>query len=254
MIEISELRPYKDRYAGMSFKPLEITAVLLPGSPVVLYDPIYLDNLLARAVLEDAMSGLVTLEPTPEPYDIPIPVECAWRDDDGLPLWAASVFLPIGEAISDVSYTHKRLGRFEFSEKQPKTSMGRYMDRRTPIPSKVCRVWRAFCIGDIDEIARLLRPIRFLGKRRNIGFGEVESWSVSDQWAGQAIDTIVQDGALVHAIPEDAARHLELSINGAPSLVGWTPPQWKPSLFRPGWRVGTAARILDETADRHCQA
>ena len=31
--------------------------------------------------------------------------------------------------------------------------------------------------GDADEIQRLLSPVKFIGKRRASGFGEVESWS-----------------------------------------------------------------------------
>jgi hypothetical protein len=34
---------------------------------------------------------------------------------------------------------------------------------------------------------------------------------------------------------------LGLHIAEMPTLVGWTPPQWKPALFSYGWAIGTAA-------------
>lgn len=119
------------------------------------------------------------------------------------------------------------------------------MDRRNPNPVLVCKEWRAFCIGNIDEISNLLPVIRFLGKHHNVGFGEIAEWEI-DEWNGKAIDTIVQNNRLIHALPEQAAVELGIKIDSPTSLIGWTPPQWKPTLFRMGWLAGTNISDLNQ--------
>jgi len=238
MIQIPEFRSYAEYYAVLPLESLRVTVTLRQA--MILYDPVYLDNLLARAVLEKAR-GHAILNNTSEPYEFPLPLKRLWTAENGCPLWAASVFLPEGKTITDIIYLHKRLGRLEFSEKQPKSNVGRWMDRRIPYQTKQTETkrWHALCIGNEQEIACLLPLIRFLGKRRNVGFGEVAQWDV-EAWDGSDVDTMVQEGHLVHALPEGAAEILGLQLEGSPSLVGWTPPQWKPSLFAQGWRIGTA--------------
>ena len=239
MVQIPELQSYKNHCTELLFQPLRVIVTLKQA--MILYDPLYLDNLLARAVLEMAC-GHAVLENTPEPYEFPLPLKRLWTAENGCPLWAASVFLPDGEMITDVVYLHKRLDRFEFSERQPKSNVGRWMSRRIPYQTRQTKThrWYALCVGNQDEIADLLTLIRFLGKRRNVGFGEVAQWDI-EAWNDDELDTLIQDEHLVHALPQDAAGALGICPEGPPSLVGWTPPQWKPSLFSQGWRVGTAA-------------
>jgi hypothetical protein len=234
MIKIPELQKYSDRYTTMQFEPLRVIVTLKQAA--IFYDPQYLDGLLARSVL-DAACGYAILENTPEPYEFPLPFKRLWTAENGCPLWAAGVFLPDGKTITDTVYLHKRLGRLEFSEKQPKSNVGRWMDRRIPYKTHQTETarWYAVCFGNADEIENLLTNIRFIGKRRDIGFGEVASWEVLP-WNGCELDTLVQAGRLIHAIPCD---YPGISGVDAPALVGWTPPQWKPSLFSLGWRVGT---------------
>jgi len=239
MIQISELQSYSEHCTDLLFDSLCVIVTLKQA--MILYDPLYLDNLLARAVLEMAR-GHPVLQNTPEPYEFPLPLKRLWTADNGCPLWAASVFLPDGEIITDTVYFHKRLGRLEFSERQPKSNVGRWMERRIPYQTRQTKTrrWYALCIGNQDEIARLLSLVRFLGKRRNVGFGEIAQWDI-EAWDGGDLDTLVQERRLVHALPQEAARELGICPEGPLSLVGWTPPQWKPSLFSQGWRVGTAA-------------
>ncbi len=234
MIALPVLESLSKAYAVLSFEPLAVTAVLRQA--MIFYDPLYLDNLLARCVLESGQGDAI-LENTPEPYHFPLPLEKLWTADNGCPLWAASVFTPDGEVITDTAYLHKRTGKFEFSEKQPKSTVGRWMDRRIPYQARQSTTarWTAYCVGNAEEIAALLHNVRFLGKRRNVGYGEVAHFDIQP-WGGKPIDTLVRDGRLIHAVPADCGL---VSADSAPVLVGWTPPQWKPSLFSPGWPVGT---------------
>jgi hypothetical protein len=241
MIQIPELRSYAERYAALPLEPLRVTVTLRQA--MILYDPLYLDNLLARAILEMAR-GHAILDNTPEPYEFLLPLKCIWTAENGCPLWAASVFLPDGKTIADTVYLHKRLERLEFSERQPKSNVGRWMDRRIPYQTQQTETlrWYALCIGNAEEIAALLPLVRFLGKRRNVGFGEVAEWEI-ERWNGGDLDTLVQDGRLIHALPEEGAGSLGICPNGPTSLIGWTPPQWKPSLFSMGWMAGVTSKL-----------
>lgn len=236
MIQIDGL-DYGRRYRC---QPLRITAVLRAGAQIVQYDPIYLDGLLARCAVDRATQGRGVAN-TPEPYDIPLPLECLWRDERGLPLWAASVFLPDGTALQDVAYRHKRAitGRYSRGRRGKLTirsNVGRYMERRVPVPTIQCESLSALCIGDAEEIAHLLSQASFLGKERRVGFGEIAEWRIDET---DEANVLVRDGCLAHAIPQGAAGVAGLIPQGAPVLVGWTPPQWKPPLFSLGWPVGT---------------
>ncbi len=239
LIEYPALTPYAERYADLVGVPLRITLTLTAGAAIAGYDPINLDNLLARAVVDEATEGL-GLPAEPGAYALPAPLRCLWRSDDDLPLWAATQFAPASDAVKDVAYWHKRVqpgrftgtktGRFSVS-----STNGRYMERRVPLPTTVCDTWTAEAIGDPDEIARLLTGISYVGKRRSNGFGEVRAWRVEpmDEFR------LARDGRLLRPIPADAVELLGgMMPEGEPAPVGWTPPQWKPSLFRPGWWAG----------------
>lgn len=239
MIDYEALRPYRARYAALECAPLRITLRLRPGGRLAGYDPLNLDNLLARLVVVEATAGR-GLPPSDEPYCLPVPLRCLWRSPEGLPLWGATVFSPLGPNGPDVAYWHKRAqtgvwtgtktGRFGIA-----STAGRWMERRVPLPTVVCDTWTADCVGNAAEIARLLALCGFVGKRRTNGFGEVETWAVEPL----AEFALVRDGRLTRPVPAAAVELLgHERPEDEPAPVGWTPPEWKPSLFRPGWWSG----------------
>lgn len=244
MILLPELADYKHRYQKLEFHPIRITMRLVNNAPLADYDPVCLDNLLAGAVVREAFQTNL-LPKTNDCYDLPVPLRCLWRSVDNLPLYAATYFAPVGESERDSIYHHRRMQGGGFSkgkngELKLSGSVGRYMERRLPVPVKICRDWEAFCFGDKQEISRLLIQISFVGKRRNVGFGEIDEWVVEP--IEKIENILIADGRLSRSIPADAAGLLgDYQIRAAPELVGWTMPQWKPDLFRAGWRVGTLA-------------
>lgn len=240
MITYPALEPYAERYADMAMEPLSIVLTLKGPSQLAGYDPLNLDNLLARCVVDIATYWHGLPPEHDDGYDLPVPLKCLWRDANGFPLWAATPFYPVDESYPDVFYWHKRnmSGRFTGNKRGSfaiTSTKGRYMERRTPLPTKVCRKWRAVCIGNAAEIGALLAPLAHVGKKRSIGFGEVDHWEVepADEF------TLLRDGHLIRSFPAMAIELLEGQVPaGAPASVGWTPPQWKPSLFAPGWWPG----------------
>lgn len=251
MIQLAEFEPFRQRYAGLEMRPLTVTAVLAPGAMVLQYNPMYLDGLLGSAVTLLAMRGR-GLPDTTDAYDIPLPLACLWRSDEGHPLWAASCLYPAGAWEQDTVYLHKRApsGRFSRSPGGRKkmlrlvTSMGRDMERRVPMPAVSATELTARCIGDGDAVAELLEQVLYLGKRRNLGSATVRYWSVVEA-AWSPDEVLLTDNTLSRAMPVGAAHLLPAPPAEPPAVVGWTPPQWKASLFSDGWRAGTPLGVME---------
>lgn len=245
LTDYAPLAPFHERYASLPMEPLRVTLELVPNSRVVSYDPIHLDNLLARLVLEEATRGDSTLPDTHQVYRLPVPLQALWTSPEDLPLYAATVLAPAldQEVIADVAYIHKRAQSGNFTAVKGgvmgiSTTNGRWMDRRIPFPTELtsAHTWEARCVGNRDEVARLLERVTFCGKRRAIGFGEVKAWHLDP------IDSfpLEEDGCLTRILPEAALALLNGSLpEGLPIPIGWTPPQWKPSLHWLGWPAGT---------------
>lgn len=237
-------------------RPMNIRLRLKRGAALVSYDPVQLDNLLAFAVVQEATQGVGVGNP-PEGYagwNIRLPLGNVWRSEEGLPLWASTVFWPVPSegttAAGDVLYWHKRMPKGIWSAGNKgrlslNGSSGRWMERRTPVPVVLCDTWEARCIGDVEEVRRLLTTyIAFVGKKRAVGLGEVEAWEVEplgwEEAGSQGIlGILVRDGVLQRPLPVRAAGGLGIDLADAPTLVGWTPPQWNPKLFGQGWQPGT---------------
>jgi CRISPR type IV-associated protein Csf3 len=237
-----ELVKYEHRYRHLTHvEPLRIKLHLKPGSQLAGYDPLWLDDLLAWCVIMEATHGHGVPDHT-KPYKLVTPLQCLWQSADGLPLWAATPFMPCGVNGRDVTYWHKRAQSGEWTGTKTgnfsiRATQGRWMERRVPLPTVVAEWWEATCIGDAEEIGRLLGQVSHVGKRRSMGMGEVDHWVVEP---GRFV--LHEGGRLTRAMPAEAFDASDicggLRPAGEPAPIGWTPPQWKPSLFRPGWWMG----------------
>lgn len=231
MIHLPELDAFTARFAQCNTEPLRVTFQMEQNAKVVNYDPIHLDGLLARAIVERATQGQM-LSDAEEGYWIPLPLKMLWQNADGFPLWSASVLYPASDTIDDIYVRHKRNSTGEMHN-QPKlqTRAGPWMERRIPTPIQVCDRYEARCIGNIDAVQELL-SFTHLGKLR---LGRV--LSVSVEIVDYDIPEILwRNEQLIKPVP--AQSELTGWLEN-PSLIGWTPPFWKPSLFAMGWRVGT---------------
>lgn len=236
MLHLPELDAYEERYGGIETQPLRVTCRLRPGGNTCGYDDPFLDNLLAWAVMREATNG-AGLAGSQQAYALPLPLRCLWRDSEGLPLWAATQLRPQGLAEGDVTFYHKRPPEGRYTKTKsgrfaPTPQEGRWAERRIPTPCMVAQRWEAMCDGNAEEIARLLAGIPFIGKHRGAGHGEVEEWVVEpmDEFR------LVEEGRFTRTMPRAAAEALGLPMPmGEAAPVGWTPPQWKPSLFADGW-------------------
>ncbi len=239
MIHLPELDQFTAQFAQCAYEPLRVTFNLRRNSRIVNYDPIHFDGLLARAVVEIATEGRL-LADSEDGYWIPLPLKMLWQNDAGFPLWAASVLYPAAPHVDDVYVRHKRNPEGWLHNK-PKlqTRNGPWMERRLPTPVQVCNVYEARCIGNLEWVQKLCDYFTHIGKLR---LGRVINILVDPADYGDE-DIFRSDGDLLKPLPAQAGL---IQWQAAPSLVGWTPPFWKPSLFAPGWRAGTRLESILE--------
>lgn len=183
------------------YRPLRITAHM--GAPIVMlpHESLPLDGVLewaasksrAEVVQRDLLPrdkrGRRRLPPiTQQAFNFKIPVKRIGHKDDPDWHWAASwAQFPDGFE-TDKAHWNKRAdfgdpalsSHLTFGGKSEKVNLssGRYKSYHVPL-SLVCadRVeW--YVLGDHERIARLLRKITHLGKKRAYGFGETLKWSI----------------------------------------------------------------------------
>ena len=251
MIEHPALAPYVERYVGLRCEPLLVRLYLERGAQLAGYDPLVLDNLLARCVVNEA-TGWEGLPPEngAEGYLLPVPLQRLWVDARGYPLWAATPFLPSPDVEGDVFYRHKRQQDGQWTRGargmfRIVATEGRWRDRRTPVPTQAASWWEAECVGNAMEIGRLLAQVYAAGKERGKGYGMVHHWEID---AMESFHLMLPDECgfwrLTRSIPALAIEMLSGAVpQEAPVLTAWTPPQWKPSLYAVGWPMGTAVEI-----------
>jgi len=239
MIHLPELDTYTTKFTQCVFEPLHVIFHLRPNSRIVNYSPIHFDGLLARAVVSMATQGRL-LQDAEEPYWIPLPLKTLWQSKEGLPLWAASTLQPLGNYVDDIYIRHKRNSEgFLHNKKKLVTRNGPWMERRLPTPVQVCDKYEAFCIGNAEHIEALLSQFAHIGKLR---LGRVDKIEViPTEFEEEQI--WLKGYKLIKPLPI-AAQLLEI-WPCKPTLVGWTPPFWKPSLFSEGWAAGTFVNVFD---------
>jgi hypothetical protein len=242
MIRLPDFEAYQSDCEAMPKRALRVTLHLLPGSQLAGYDHVFLDNLLAAQVVYVCTGKNYLPNSGTEGYWLPLPLECLWRDGGGYPLWACTPLVPAGQQGEDQFYRHRRRqtgrwtagkrGRFNITP-----SDGAFMEMRVPVPTVVADRWEAYCIGNADKIGLLLETVTAVGKERARGFGAVDHWEIESV----ASFELVHEGQLTRSIP--AAMLDEVFIGrpprDAPTLVSWTPPEWKPELWAQGWPRGT---------------
>lgn len=229
MIHTPELDALTSKFAQCHTEPLRVTFHLQRNSRVVNYDPIHLDGLLARAVVERATKGKL-LADSEEGYWISLPLEMLWQSDEGYPLWASTVLYPTTDTIDDIYVRHKRNSEGELhNKKKLVTRAGPWMERRLPTPTRVCDTYEARCIGNLEIVRELLSGFTHIGKLRLARVNTVAVEPAEDF-------SLWRDNELMRPIPAISGVVI---LATRPTLVGWTPPCWKPSLWLPGWPTGT---------------
>lgn len=225
IIHTPELDRMGDRFAAMPKAPLKITLRTL--KPVAGTDNLHLDGLLAKAVVVEAMQGK-PLAATESAYYIPLPLGLE-RMHLGLPVWQCNDFDAVDSAVAHTHY-HQRSDANPYDmpatqatatlkkrRRMPPTTEGQYMSYRVPLQYTEADRWVCECIGNRDEVLRLLGYLQTVGKKGSQGFGRVLSWDA------KSIDSFL----LNRPTPvTDASQPFDAQ------MMGWTPPYWHRGLWR----------------------
>ena len=218
------MKELDEKYEALPKELLRVTAHCV--TPVILGDDgvIHLDSVIGSAV--------AAAHPCPFKHDcwdvFPMPLAILWQDDRGYPLWAATDLQPVGDKAVGREYWHKRYpaDKAPFGKKQTaNTTAGRWREYRVPVETVACERFEAACIGNREEVQRLLDHIGHIGKKTGAGYGKVAKWTVEPLHDEQP-EMLV---ALNRPLPLEYAR--KNCIVGVRGRRGWTPPYW----FAPNW-------------------
>ena len=203
--------------------PLCVTATIA-GQLCMPERPIALDALLAAAVaMRDNIPPPLTRDDVQE---IDIPVQ---RSDCGR-YWLVS------QAVCDVEvyalrYLNKRAPVEQYqtigSLKITRVDIGAGVNKsyripmETMYPSDGLLTW--WCLGDADAVRELLALIHHLGKKRSVGMGIVQRWTVEpcETWPGFPV---MRDGFPLRSLPIDTRG---LSPNAEQGYAVLSPPYWR---------------------------
>lgn len=202
-------------------------------SPPAAYDFLHLDGIIAKAVVENALQGQ-QLEPSIEPYDIPLPFTKLWESEIGLPLWATTDLIPQGKNEIHPGYWHKRAPRPELLPRDRKgnfvninTANGVNKEYRVPLPLHSAKVWRATFDGDAQVVSELVKKLPAIGKKRAQGYGLIKRWTINPIDWFSLFDV---DERPLRPIPIQYITQ-GTPLEGLPvddyTFTGWTPPYWK---------------------------
>lgn len=222
MITDPRLDKYLNPFKPFDLQPYEL--ILTLDAPMGAYDPLHLDGILSKAIVDAATNG-EGLAPSAEPYWLPLPLECAWTSDAGLPLWCVTEFQPLETDTVESGFWHKRAVRPELLSpirggKPPnlRTQQGPTKEYRIPLPVHSCLKWRATFKGDVQAVGKLLERVPSIGKKRSQGYGTVRNWQI------QRIPEF-DFGTRPVPIAYLSENNPTYPLTDA-ALMAWTPPYW----------------------------
>lgn len=207
---------YREFTEKLNFVPLRIECDL--AEEVVNVNGIHFDAILSYAVVEKQTQG--DMVSGSEYVRVPLPLCAHWENQSGVPLWASTDLQPKEDVTTSTRYWHRRSLEPVMSRKNLRKTAGPYKERRVPMPTIVNATLVADVIGNADEIARLLKPITSIGKKRT---GFVIAWRIYQIKSFTMID---DEGNARRPIPVMSLESWELN---RASAIGYSPPYWHPA-------------------------
>lgn len=176
-------------------------------------EPIHLDALLAWCLAP--RQGISGLERCDVPPLVQLPLVRNHVGDRWV--WAASALMPEGPTGESLQFWRKRFrqGRAELTTGSPNLKNGPYRDWQMPLPLLLTTKMVAYASGSRKQCKKVLRELRYLGKKRAHGHGKIMAMT---------FDQVEEDYTM--AIDGRASRWLP-DENGH-RLVRCVPPYWHP--------------------------
>lgn len=212
-----------DEYWAMAQKlPVQpMTVKLETLKPIAGADHPHLDGILANAVCKDLNLGWIDV-----PHDsvlfVPTPLSVErWIDE--LPLWSCNHFEAVESEVRYTRYTQKsgdnpttlpaQTATLERPKpmRLPSSQNGQYQHYLLPLRTEMADYWETTCLGNLDEVRRLLNLITSVGKKKKPGYGSVARWTVE---------------------PIDTFEFKRPSPARSGVLQSWTNPHWDSRLWQ----------------------
>ena len=207
---------YKSFIESLPMSAMRVTAVM--ADDFVTTRGIRLDAILSFAVVDKLTRGMMLPDKTPY-VQIPIPVGVEMFCK-GVPLYQATDFLPEAH-IRSVRYLHRRSLEPSMTQKNLNTGSGQFKELRTPLSAIPRQKLVAECVGNADEIQKLLSTVSAIGKKRTSS-GAVKQWEVEriDVFSMENNGVALKNLPLEYLIKYYGSCRLDLS------LAGFSPPYW----------------------------
>lgn len=187
------------------FVPLQVEfhlrTPLLMGYPWVFGDAL-LARLLMEEILEDDFYNLPAKEPLPIWKHLNLPV--ARNEFRNAELGSAFIYHASASILdTDEKHVVTMYKRFHEAEDlkyrgKIKLSSGKYRSYMLKFPYSASNTVRFNFLGDAKEIIRLMENVRYIGKKRAVGGGEVSHMEVHQL---QKDESIVRAGVAMRSIP-----------------------------------------------------
>lgn len=214
----------------MAHSPLRITAELA-GSVASFDGRIQLDAILEHVAWRRAGRPTAEMGAPAMTFDIPLAKLQAgglwvWRCSEGEAEWIAGDLTHYTR-----QFPTERARALRRNERKINVGAGPLKSYRLPLPLMLARevVWHA--VGDLDAVAEMVSCITHIGKKHNVGHGQVKRWRVED--ADEDRSLIREDGSPARPLPVELAETAGLDVAGLyPQMAGHRPPYWHPDRRR----------------------
>lgn len=163
--------------------------------------------------------------------------------------WAATCAIPVDADDTPQTHMFYRSTDDSWSDRAATRPLpyfsprsGPYRDQMIPSAVTLCPavIWRG--IGNIDMVREAVSPLRFIGRRRSTGEGEVLAWTVEPAHPDDPGRFVHVDGeTILRPCPTACAEALAV-----PYRTGWyaiRPPSWHPD------RLNELAMTADDDDD-----
>lgn len=223
-----------DRLAGYQpptdFVPLQVefrlATPLMMGYPWI-YGDAFLARLLMEEILEDDFYNLPAKEPLPIWKHLKLPVaRREFRAVDGRPAFiyhASAGILDTDEKHTTVLYKRFHEAPDLKTKAKIRQNAGPYRGYMLKFPYSASRTVKFNFLGDEKEITRLVREVRFIGKKRDVGGGQVANVTIQRL---ETDESIVREGTAMRSIPTQILKSMECI---RVILMAYRFPSWDPA-------------------------
>ncbi len=202
------------------FVPLKVTFEMT--TPIVLSHPwIHFDGLIAHFLLKEILGNEYYLLPGRGPIDFTSVMKLPLlKNEYGFFHTSVSIFEPKRVFATRIykRFDDKNIERTKSKKKRIYLGSGYFKSFMISLPYIPARKVIFYCNGIETEIERLLKEVPGLGKKVDIGFGEIKSFKIKKI---ERDHSLVKNGKAMRPIPAEFVESFDEIVN-----MAYKPPYW----------------------------